>query len=69
MTSSGGEDLAALADRIADGLRRLAPPRWQRLEAWFALTVVAESALLMVDDGSRSIRCQVSDAVWEMVRL
>ncbi|WP_433526787.1 hypothetical protein ACQPZ2_19205 [Nocardia pseudovaccinii] len=68
MTSSGGEDLAALADRIADGLRRLAPPGWQRLEAWFALTVVAESALLMVDDGSRSIRCQVSDAVWEMVR-
>ncbi|WP_433203106.1 hypothetical protein ACQP1G_13480 [Nocardia sp. CA-107356] len=68
MTSSGGADLAALADRIADGLRQLAPPGWQRLAAWFAMTVVAESAQLMVDDGSRSIRYQVSDAVWEMVR-
>jgi hypothetical protein len=38
------------------------------LEAWFAMTVVAESALLMVDDGNQSIRYQVSDAVWELVR-
>jgi hypothetical protein len=68
VTSSGGEDLAVLADRIADGFRGLAPPGWQRLEAWFAMTVVAESALLMVDDGNQSIRYQVSDAVWEMVR-
>ncbi|MFE9322295.1 hypothetical protein ACIHDR_43620 [Nocardia sp. NPDC052278] len=64
----GLEDLAALADRIADQLRELAPPGWRRLEAWFAMTVVAESALLMVDDGSRSTRHQVSDAVWETVR-
>ncbi|WP_063130948.1 hypothetical protein [Nocardia fusca] len=68
MSSSGGEDLAVLADRIADGLRGLAPPGWQRLEAWFAMTVVAESALLVVGDGNQSIRYQVSDAVWEMVR-
>ncbi|MFQ6397942.1 hypothetical protein ACLMAJ_31435 [Nocardia sp. KC 131] len=68
MTSSAGKELATLADQIADGLRGLAAPGWQQLEAWFAMTVVAESALLTVDDGSRSIRCQVSDAVWEMVR-
>ncbi|MFI6953430.1 hypothetical protein ACIBJI_08140 [Nocardia sp. NPDC050408] len=68
MTSSGGEDLAVLADRIAEGLRGLAPPGWQQLTAWFAMTVVAESALLRVDDGSRSIRYQVSDAVWDTVR-
>ncbi|MFI9531604.1 hypothetical protein ACIG56_00025 [Nocardia fusca] len=30
--------------------------------------MVAESALLMVDDGNQSIRYQVSDAMWEMVR-
>lgn len=65
---SGDEDLAGLVDRIADGLRGLAPPGWQSLEAWFAMTVVAESALLVADDGSRAIRCQVSDAVWESVR-
>ncbi|WP_330256984.1 hypothetical protein OG874_21940 [Nocardia sp. NBC_00565] len=65
MTSSEGEDLATLADRIADGLRGLAPPGWQRLEAWFAMTVVAESVLLVVDEGTR---CPVPDAAWAVVR-
>ncbi|WP_085998733.1 hypothetical protein [Nocardia vinacea] len=68
MTQAGGEDLAGLADRIADGLREVVPPGWQRLEAWFAMTVVAESALLVVDEGTRSIRCPVPDAVWAVVR-
>lgn len=68
MTSIRGDDPATLADRIADGLRELAPPGWHRLEAWFAMTVVAESALLMVDEGTRSIRCPVPDAAWPVVR-
>ncbi|WP_433520922.1 hypothetical protein ACQPZ2_26475 [Nocardia pseudovaccinii] len=68
MTQAGDEGVAGLADRIADGLRETAPPGWQRLEAWFAMTVVAESALLVVDDGIRSFRCPVSDAVWVAVR-
>lgn len=68
MTQGGDEDLAGLADRIADGLRAVAPPGWRRLEAWFAMTVVAESALLVVDDGFRSFRCPVPDAVWDAVR-
>ncbi|MFR9774076.1 hypothetical protein [Nocardia sp. SC052] len=68
MTRSGSEDLAGLVDRITTGLRGLAPPGWQRLEASFALTVVTESALFVVDDGDRTIRCQVSDEVWASVR-
>ncbi|MFE7743075.1 hypothetical protein [Nocardia sp. NPDC057455] len=68
MTQAWDEDLAALADRIAQGLREVAPPGWQRLEAWFAMTVVAESALLVVDDGIRSFRCPAPDAVWSAVR-
>ncbi|WP_051757317.1 hypothetical protein [Nocardia sp. NRRL WC-3656] len=55
-------------DRITAGLRALAPPGWQRLEASFALTVVTESALFVVDDGHGPIRCQVSDEVWASVR-
>ncbi|MDE1674136.1 hypothetical protein [Nocardia gipuzkoensis] len=68
MTQAGDEDLAGLADRIADGLREVAPPGSQRLEAWFAMTVVAESAVLVADDGIRSVRCPVPDAVWDAVR-
>ncbi|MFI6955710.1 hypothetical protein ACIBJI_19795 [Nocardia sp. NPDC050408] len=68
MTQAEDEDLEGLVDRIADGLREVAPPGWQRLEAWFAMTVVAESALLVVDDGIRSFRCPVPDAVWAAVR-
>ncbi|WP_062992441.1 hypothetical protein [Nocardia anaemiae] len=55
-------------DQIVDGLRELAPPGWQRLEAWFAMTVVCESALLVADDGTRSVLCRVSDTVWDAVR-
>lgn len=68
MPQVGDEDLAGLTDRIADGLRAAAPPGWQRLEAWFAMTVVAESASLVADDGIRSFRCPVPDAVWDTVR-
>ncbi|WP_312884848.1 hypothetical protein [Nocardia barduliensis] len=68
MTQAGDEDLTGSADRIADGLRAVAPPGWRRLEAWFAMTVVAESALLLVDDGTRSFRSPVPDAVWHAVR-
>ncbi|PPI94432.1 hypothetical protein C5E46_22605 [Nocardia nova] len=57
-----------MVDRIAAGLRELAPPGWQRLEASFALTVVTESALFVVDDGHGPVRCQVSDEVWASVR-
>ncbi|GAB2687278.1 hypothetical protein [Nocardia thraciensis] len=66
MTVSG--DLTEQAERIADSLREAAAPGWQRLEAWFAMTVVAEAALLTADDGARSVRCRVPDAVWEAVR-
>ncbi|WP_324198092.1 hypothetical protein [Nocardia beijingensis] len=68
MTRAGDADLAGFTERIADELRAVAPSGWQRLEAWFAMTVVAESALLVVDDGFRSFRCQVPDAVWNAVR-
>ncbi|WP_433761239.1 hypothetical protein [Nocardia sp. CA-135398] len=68
MPRTGDEDLAGLAARIAAGLREVAPPGWQRLEARFAMTVVAESAVLMVDDGSRSFRCPVPNAVLDAVR-
>ncbi|MCC3317341.1 hypothetical protein [Nocardia africana] len=68
MTRSGGEDLAGLEDHIITGLRGLAPPGWQRLEASFASTVVTESALFVVDDGDGPIRCQVSEEVWASVR-
>lgn len=68
MTQAGEEDLAGLIDRIADGLRQVVAPGWRRLEAWFAMTVVAESAVLMVDDGLRSFRCPVPDALWDAVR-
>ncbi|MFE9320127.1 hypothetical protein ACIHDR_04585 [Nocardia sp. NPDC052278] len=65
MTQGMGEDLAGLADRIVDGLRAVAPSGWERLEAWFAMTVVAESALLVVGDGTRF---PVPDGVWDAVR-
>lgn len=68
VSGSGGEDLADVVDRITAGLRELAPPEWQRLEASFALTVVTESALFVVDDGHGPVRCQVSDEVWASVR-
>jgi hypothetical protein len=32
------------------------------------MTVAAESALLVVDDGVRSARCPVPDAIWDVVR-
>ncbi|MFI6368143.1 hypothetical protein ACIBG0_36020 [Nocardia sp. NPDC050630] len=64
---SGRGDAAAL--EIARGLSEFAPAGWRRLEAWFAVTVVDESALLLADDGNRSVRCKVPDAVWDAVRL
>lgn len=69
MIRSGNPELADLTDRIVTGLRELAPGGCPRWEAAFAMTVVAESALFLADDGDHPIRCQVSDAVWELVRL
>lgn len=65
---SGSLELAELADRIVAGLRELVPDGRRRLQAAFALTVVAESALFLADDGDPPVRYQVSDAVWELVR-
>ncbi|MFQ6228281.1 hypothetical protein [Nocardia sp. NPDC002869] len=68
MIRSGSPELAELADQIVAELRELAPDGCRRLEAAFAMTVVAESALFLADDGDHPVRCQVSDAVWELVR-
>ncbi|MGW5514316.1 hypothetical protein [Nocardia africana] len=68
MAEQGDADSDELTDQIARGLRDSAPPGWRRLEAWFAMTVVSESALLVADDGTRAVRCKVSDAVWDAVR-
>lgn len=68
MTGSGKPELAELTDRIVAGLRELAPDGQRRLEAAFAMTVVAESALFLADTGDHPVRCQVSEAVWELVR-
>lgn len=68
MVGAVGAELAELADRIVAGLRGLAPAGRQRLEASFAMTVVAESASFVAADGDRPVRCQVSEAVWESVR-
>lgn len=68
MLDSGSDELAESTDRIAAGLRVLAPPGWQRLEARFAMTVVAESALLVAEVGDRAVYCQVSEEVWAPVR-
>ncbi|MEV5839352.1 hypothetical protein [Nocardia sp. NPDC052112] len=68
MTSSGGADFAGLVDRIVEGVREVAPVGWRRLEASFAVTVVTESALLVADEGTRSVRCPVPDVVWALVR-
>lgn len=59
---------AGLVDEIARGLPEFAPPDWRRLEAWFAMTVVCESAVLLADDGARPVRCTVSETVWDAVR-
>ncbi|WP_280270378.1 hypothetical protein [Nocardia wallacei] len=57
-----------LTGEIVRGLRAAAPPGWRQLEASFAMTVVSESAVLVVDDGTRSVRCQVPPEVWGAVR-
>nr|WP_246461011.1 hypothetical protein [Nocardia transvalensis] len=49
-------------------MRELAPQGWRRVEAWFAMTVVAESAQILCDDGIRPTRHPVSDVVWDAVR-
>ncbi|MEU1527346.1 hypothetical protein ABZ413_34670, partial [Nocardia rhamnosiphila] len=68
MIGSGSPELAELADRIVAGLRALVPDGRRRFEAAFAMTVVAESALFLADNGDHPVRCQVSEAVWELVR-
>ncbi|MGW5517130.1 hypothetical protein [Nocardia africana] len=61
-------DSIELTDEIARRLPELVPAEWRRLEASFAVTVVCESALLLADDGTRWVRCKVSEAVWDAVR-
>lgn len=68
MARPEGDDGTGPADRVVRGLRECAPSGWQRLEASFAITVVAESALLIAHDGARSVRFTVSDVVWDAVR-
>lgn len=65
-----GEDggSAGPTDEIARGLPEFVPVGWHRLVAWFAVTAVSESAVLMVDDGTQPGRCTVSNAVWDAVR-
>lgn len=55
-------------DVIVSELPEFAPAGWRRLEAWFAVTVVCESAVLLADDGARTVRCTVSESVWDAVR-
>ncbi len=47
---SGADELGALTALIAAELRAAAAPGWQRVAASFAMTVVAESAVLTIDD-------------------
>lgn len=68
MTGSSESEAERLVAEIAGGLAEFVPAGWQRLEAWFAVTVVSESASLLADDGTRTIRCRVPEAVWEAVR-
>ncbi|ONM48494.1 hypothetical protein [Nocardia donostiensis] len=65
-----GEDCgsAGPTDEIVRGLPEYAPAGWHRLVAWFAVTTVSESAVLMVDDGTQQVRCAVSEDVWDAVR-
>ncbi|MGW5516806.1 hypothetical protein [Nocardia africana] len=67
---AGGSESEAerLVAEIADGLTEFVPAGWQRLVAWFAMTAVSESASLLVDNGTRTVRCRVPEAVWEAVR-
>ncbi|BCK56250.1 hypothetical protein [Nocardia wallacei] len=66
--TEGRVEFMGLTDEIAHELRLVAPPGWRRLEAWFAMTVVCETALMVVDDGTRPVRCDVPTAVWAAVR-
>ncbi|WP_227983572.1 hypothetical protein [Nocardia spumae] len=67
---AGGTDVdpAQPIAEIARGMAEFAPAGWRRLEAWFAMTAVCESALLLAEDGTRTVRCRVSDTVWDAVR-
>lgn len=67
MTKAVGDDHADLTDRIVHGLRELAPVGWQRLDASFAVTVAADSALLTADCGAGPVRFQASEALRDAV--
>ncbi|NUS43641.1 MAG: hypothetical protein HOQ24_08140, partial [Mycobacteriaceae bacterium] len=57
-----------LTELIVRGLRELAPLGWERMDAWFAVTVVAESAVVVAEVGVESVRCAVPEPVWRAVR-
>ncbi|MEU4312191.1 hypothetical protein [Nocardia sp. NPDC024068] len=57
-----------MVDEIARGLPAFAPAGWRRLEAWFAMTVVCESAVLLADTSAGPVRCAVPETVWDAVR-
>ncbi|MFJ1456483.1 hypothetical protein [Nocardia sp. N2S4-5] len=65
---AGASEAEQLVAEIAAGLAEFVPAGWQRLEAWFAMTVVSESAWLLADDGTRTVRCRVPETVWAAVR-
>ncbi|MFG1793274.1 hypothetical protein [Nocardia sp. NPDC049149] len=66
--SGEDDDLGGVAEQIVAEVRLAVPRGWQRVEAWFAMTVVAESAVLLAGDGVRSIRCRVPESLWDRVR-
>ncbi|MEV0110704.1 hypothetical protein AB0H42_30830 [Nocardia sp. NPDC050799] len=57
-----------MVDAIARGLPAFAPVGWRRLEAWFAMTVVCRSAVLLADTDAGPVRCAVPETVWDAVR-
>ncbi|MEV0366341.1 hypothetical protein [Nocardia fusca] len=66
--SRHGEEIAGVVDKIARGLPAFAPAGWRRLEAWFAMTVVCQSAVLLADTSAGPVRCAVPETVWDAVR-
>lgn len=63
------ERAAELSHRIARDLAAHGPPGWKRLEAVFAITVVAEVAVVVFsDDRQHAVVTQAAEAVLPLVR-
>ncbi|KQY33245.1 hypothetical protein ASD42_15315 [Nocardia sp. Root136] len=63
------EQMSALSYRIGLELAELGPPGWSRLTASFALTVTAESAVvLFADERGRAVRAFPAEDVLALVR-